>query len=214
MIRKFALVLMILGAVAGCACAYSGSGTSSNPYVIESYSDFITLMTNSNRAAYFKLSCDIQLSGYGNWEPVGTSSSPFTGKFDGQGHTIYINIGLLPVVVDEYDKLTYDRSLFGVVASNGDAIVSLDVEGKVYGYNAGGLVSILKSGNIRNCTYSGDITVLTSPAGEEAMSELISELGDDDITDANGVEMYDDVSTKTLLYGKINAGRKRLTMTM
>lgn len=206
MIKKFALVLVILGVIAGCACAYSGSGTSSSPYVIESYSDFTTLMTNSNRAAYFKLSCDIQLSGYGNWEPVGTSSSPFTGQFDGQGHTIYINIGLMPVVVGNYVRLTEDRSLFGVVASNGDAIVSLDVEGKVRGYNAGGLVSLLKSGNIRNCSFSGDITVETSPAGEDAMSMLIDELADDDITDANGVERYDDVSTKTLLYGKINAG--------
>ena len=206
MIRKFALVLVILCVIAGSACAYSGSGTSASPYVIESYSDFTTLMTNSNRAAYFKLSCDIQLSGYGDWEPVGTSSSPFTGQFDGQGHTIYIDIGLLPVVVGEYVKLTYDRSLFGVVESDGDAIVSLDVEGKVFGYNAGGLVSILKSGNIRNCSFSGDITVETSPAGEDAMDELIYELGDDDILDANGVEIYDDVSTKTVAYGKINAG--------
>ena len=210
MIKKTVLALVLVMALAGSSWPYTGTGSSSDPYIINTYSDFRTLMQGAAATAsdgkYFKLSCDIQLSGYTNWEPAGTLDNPFTGHFDGQGHIIYINIQPLPVVLGEYIKLTYDRSLFGVVDSDGDAIVSLDVEGVVRGYNAGGLVSILQGGRIKNCSFSGDVIVETSPEGTEAMNYLLDELGDDDIQDANGVEILDDVLTKSRVYGKINAG--------
>ena len=201
MIKKTVLALVLVMALAGSSWPYTGTGSSSDPYIINTYSDFRTLMQGAAATAsdgkYFKLSCDIQLSGYSNWEPAGTLDNPFTGHFDGQGHIIYINIQPLPVVLGEYIKLTYDRSLFGVVDSDGDAIVSLDVEGVVRGYNAGGLVSVLVGGNIRNCSFSGDVIVETSPEGTEAMNYLLDELGDDDIQD---------VLSKDRVYGKINAG--------
>lgn len=41
-----------------------------------------------NSAAKAVLLSDINMSGMSAWQPIGTSSSPFTGTFDGQGHTI------------------------------------------------------------------------------------------------------------------------------
>ncbi len=219
MFRKLAAAFALVMALAGISWPYTGTGTSADPYIINTYADFRTLMQGAAPTAadgkYFKLSCDIQLSGISDWEPAGTLSAPFTGHFDGQGHIIYINLQPLPVSVTQanYIRLTYDRSLFGVVDSDGDAIVSLDVEGVVRGYNAGGLVSVLKGGNIRNCAFSGDVIVETSPEGDEAMNELLYELADSDIVDANGVEILDDVTTKTTVYGKINAGGIAAVMT-
>lgn len=210
MFRKSVLVFIAVMICASVSYAYSGSGSSTDPYVIESYSDFVYLMQGSEATSstgnYFKLSCDIQLAGYSNWEPAGTLDTPFTGHFDGQGHTIYINIAPLPLTTGSYIRMTYDRSLFGIIESNGDAVVNLDVEGIARGYNAGGIASVLKAGNIRNCSFSGDITVTTSPSGETAMKYLIEELEDDDIQTADHVEILDDVITKTREYGKINAG--------
>ena len=207
MIRKIVFAFVMVMLLAGSSWPYTGTGTSSDPFVINSYSDFRTLMQSdyATSGSYFKLSCDIQMSGYSNWEPKGTTSAPFTGHFDGQGHIIYINIQPLPVVMGEYINLTYDRSLFGVLGTGGE-ILNLDVEGTVRGYNAGGMVSVMQGGTIKNCAFSGDVIVETSPAGDDAMSELIYELGDDDIQDANGVEILDDVTAKTRVYGKINAG--------
>lgn len=202
MIRKLGLALVLVTALA--------AGAFGDTYVINSYSDFVKYMTGNEATASpgntFILSRDIQLAGYSNWEPAGTLDTPFTGHFDGRGHIVYVNIQPLPAVFGEYIKLTYDRSLFGVVSSDGDAIVNLNVEGTVRGYNAGGLVSILKAGTIKNCSFSGDVIVETSPEGADAMDELLYELGDDDIQTANGVEILDDVLTKTRVYGKINAG--------
>ncbi|MBQ7214683.1 MAG: putative Ig domain-containing protein, partial [Synergistaceae bacterium] len=208
MFRKLALLFLLVTALAPCVCSAEEDGNSwDTAYIIDSYSEFRTYMQGDEVTSgkYFKLSCDIQLAGISDWEPKGTLSSPFSGHFDGQGHIIYINIQPLPVTVGEYIKLTYDRSLFGVLGSGGE-IKSLDVEGVVRGYNAGGLVSVMQGGTITNCSFSGDIIVETSPEGSDAMGELIYELGDDDIQDANGVEILDDVETKTRVYGKINAG--------
>ncbi len=204
MFRKLVLVFLLVMACAPCAYAAT--------YNINSYSEFVNIMQNnailSTPGNIYRLGCDIQLSGASDWEPAGTLDSPFRGYFDGQGHTIYINIQPLPVVFGEYLKLTYDRSLFGVVSSDSTAIENLNVEGIVRGYNAGGLVSVLLGGTISNCAFSGDVTAETSPAGDEAMGYTIDEIADDNITDANGVEAADDLEEdpKTKEYGKINAG--------
>ena len=41
-----------------------------------------------NLGGDYVLSNDIDLSGYPNWDPIGTLANPFTGTFDGNGHTI------------------------------------------------------------------------------------------------------------------------------
>ena len=41
-----------------------------------------------NLGGDYVLSNDIDLSGYPNWEPIGTLANPFTGTFNGNGHTI------------------------------------------------------------------------------------------------------------------------------
>ena len=73
------------------ALELSGDGSEETPYDITSAEDFIAAvdMLNNGEALdkNYILSADIELS-EGNILPVGTSASPFTGSFDGQGHKI------------------------------------------------------------------------------------------------------------------------------
>lgn len=74
----------------------SGSGTENDPYLI-----FNPIQLNQIRGflnqsgVYFKLMSDIDLTEWINdnnpsqgWQPIGTSSTPFKGVLDGDGHTI------------------------------------------------------------------------------------------------------------------------------
>ena len=71
----------------------SGTGTMEDPFVI-STADELNNMRN-NLAAQYKLEADIDLSTWietnspeTGWQPIGTSATPFTGNFDGNGHAI------------------------------------------------------------------------------------------------------------------------------
>ena len=62
-----------------------GDGSEENPFLI---SDVDMLMSiRDNLSACYKLVADIDLEGV-EWEPIGTSSAPFTGTLDGAGYSI------------------------------------------------------------------------------------------------------------------------------
>ena len=131
-----ALTLTVL--LCSCAYAYNLSG---DTYIIESYSDFTTLMQDTSITAsgkYFLLSRDIQLAGYSNWPGIGTEDDPFNGHFDGGGHTIYVNIQPLPGLSSTYRPIAENRALFThIKTTSGYAVRNLKVEGSVRVYNAG-----------------------------------------------------------------------------
>ncbi|MCQ2431752.1 MAG: DUF4430 domain-containing protein, partial [Clostridia bacterium] len=78
--------------------AFKGEGTEENPYLMETALDMTVL---SSRVAegetfentYFAMTADITLPE--GWTPIGTGTKqyPFSGSFDGQGHTITIPKG-------------------------------------------------------------------------------------------------------------------------
>ena len=61
-------------------------GTQENPYQIDSAESLAAI--NSDLGAHYVQVCDIDLSGYGNWEPIGNAGEAFSGEFDGGGHII------------------------------------------------------------------------------------------------------------------------------
>ena len=71
-----------------------GDGSASNPYLISSPEDLALLaeLVNAGNATYidsnYDVTNDIDLSGYSNWVPIGNANYPFTGIFNGSGHTI------------------------------------------------------------------------------------------------------------------------------
>ncbi|MBQ7544699.1 MAG: putative Ig domain-containing protein [Synergistaceae bacterium] len=180
MLRKFALAAALVMLCASGALAFSGgTGTSSDPYIIASASDINSMRGGT---AYYKLSDDIQMSGYTCWlwQPV-----DFGGYFDGNGKNIYIDIR--PYFSDTpYMLIHYGRALFGNVSGT---IVNLRVEGKVSGYHAAGIVqNLISGGTIKDCVFSGTVTSRTMSENdyfEETLDVLLDYLAenyDDELT--------------------------------
>ena len=75
------------------AFAYSGNGTSQDPYIIESYEDFCNISVEINNgdtslaASHIKLNASIDFSDK-DFLPIGTAENPFTGVFDGNGYSL------------------------------------------------------------------------------------------------------------------------------
>ena len=94
---RLSVALMLVMFTATTAWALSGSGTSANPYVINTVADWNTAATkqqyyyNGNNYVYIKLGADLNFSGktfniYG-LSPSGLATDRMI-RFDGQGHTI------------------------------------------------------------------------------------------------------------------------------
>lgn len=143
----------------------SGSGTSSDPYKIYN-PDQLSQVRNflSTPGVCFKLMNNIDLGewiseNYPNqgWEPIGTSSDPFKGIFDGNGKSI--------------TGFSINRSstnyvgLFGYTdgATIKDLVISgTTVKGRQY---TGSLSGYSKSTTISNYTYNGSVTANSSYVG-------------------------------------------------
>lgn len=71
-----------------------GEGTAEDPYKITLSEQLVALATDVNNGTftetekYFALQGNLDLSNYPDWTPIGSTAHPFTGVFDGQGHTI------------------------------------------------------------------------------------------------------------------------------
>ena len=95
---------------------------------------------------------NIDLTGK-EWTPIGTSSSSYTGTFDGGGHTI---TGLTVTGSDEY------AGLFGYIGKDGGTVKNVKLENvqitsnNQYA-NVGGVAGYSR-GNIENCSVSGSVS--------------------------------------------------------
>lgn len=107
------------------------------------------------------LMSDIDLSGYTNWNPIGSSSTPFTGQFDGNGFVI--------------KNLTISRpgvsyqGLFGYIGSTGK-VMNLTLENaSVSGYSYVGSLAGANLGTITKvystCSVKANQTSGVAPAG-------------------------------------------------
>lgn len=75
----------------------TGTGTADNPYVIMSADHWNTVITNIQSSSsvyngkYYRLGADITVT-----TMMGTSTIPFSGTFDGNGHTLTVNYSVSP----------------------------------------------------------------------------------------------------------------------
>lgn len=138
MIRKYKhLIATALFVLLGTVSAWAqpsggGSGTTDDPYLIGTAADlkaFAQYVGSGHNSASARLNADINLSSVcsstlGSWTGIGSYSAPYSGTFDGQGHTIsglYIGSG---------DNVIR-AGLFGKVGRA--TITNLTVEGDVSG---------------------------------------------------------------------------------
>ena len=164
-LRLLCLLTALLGLFgAGQAWAQTqptGAGTQDNPYQISTADELrwfaglvngtLTDGTAQNAAAWATLTDDIDLTG-ADWTPIGSDSTPYTGTFDGAGHTI--------------SNLTVDNSSanfqgFVGYLESGGAIQNLtlgegcSVSGNSY---VGGICGDNEGGTLTNCTNTGTVT--------------------------------------------------------
>ncbi len=112
---------------------------------------------------------DIDLSGYGNWDPIGHIDldsgdiTPFSGIFDGNGHVIK-NMTIRHPEVSDFDTLNPNDLMnynnLGLFRAIGDGEVkNLGIENvDIYGFGyLGGLVGSMENSTVTNCYVTGNI---------------------------------------------------------
>ena len=146
--NKILFILLVLcTAFILCTGAYAmeGSGTDSDPYIIKTVDDFMAI--NNDKAACYRLEEDLEL-------PTTTThyiKSTFTGVFDGNGHSINVDIrGNTNTSNDTFN------ALFAAVTGQ---IKNLTVTGVVEGSNkvAGIVGKLEKGGKIDNCINKASV---------------------------------------------------------
>jgi len=129
----------------------SGSGTSSAPYVIATLSDLKWLSGNSSSwDKDFIQVADIDASTIASFSPIGSSTTNFTGTYDGQNYKINgLNVG--------YGT---NQGLFGYVGENAELkniIVENATVGSANNENTGILIGRINEGTVTNCHTSGTV---------------------------------------------------------
>ncbi len=141
----------------------AGSGTQNDPFVITTGEQLYKLAKDVNSGVpysgqYFKLGNSIDLGGH-EWTPIGNSTTPFKGHFDGNGYTIY---GL-----SIQNELNGYAGLFGKVEGSkisGLSVKNADIRnqsgntGIICGELAGG-------GKISDCSVWGESVAGSSVGG-------------------------------------------------
>ena len=141
--------------------AWSGSGTSSNPYLIGSKADWDEFRNrlsanNSNKfnGEYLKLTADIDIGG-----DITPTGSDFYGTFDGDGHTLKVNCSgtgrYIALFRGTYGATIKNLRVVGSIHNTATSSSNIDHENKF----TAGLVGHCQAGTvIQNCVISVTIT--------------------------------------------------------
>ena len=145
----------LLAAIAGTQPG--GSGTAEDPYRITGAAELIWLRdaVNAGEAnTCAELQQDVEYVDE-VWTPIGTSEHPYTGTFNGNGHTIR-------VWLDDWGQ-----ALFGYVGANAKLtdIAVTKRQSKNYSISASAPLARINNGTITRCRYSGGITAKDSLGG-------------------------------------------------
>ena len=94
-IKKFAALILMVSFAMNAQAQFggSGSGTESDPYLITNEDELFDV--RNDLSAHYKLMADLDLTEWiaeespkDGWNPIGNSTTPFRGVFDGNYHTI------------------------------------------------------------------------------------------------------------------------------
>ncbi len=189
-------------------CGYDKrEGGALNPYIIDSVDDLKALADAVNKGQdqagkYYRLDKDLELPG--DFSPIGHfESSPvngeyaFAGNFDGNGHSITVNI-------TDRSGSNSRVGLFGSVRGANDAvpavIKNLVVKGSVLvengGSNAAGIAGRAENARIENC---GNMASVTNKHETSAAAGIIGR-------SAGNVTVTDCFNTGSISAGLISAG--------
>ncbi|MEI6143327.1 MAG: GLUG motif-containing protein, partial [Mariniphaga sp.] len=135
---------------------FTGDGSEESPYQIFTVAQLDKV--RNHLGSFFILKNDLNMLGTtenddcefcDGWEPIGSFGSPFTGHFNGNGHTI----SRLYIAKDAVDRIGLFGYTSGAVISD-LGLVSADITGSG---DTGGLVGE-NDGEITNCYVTGNIS--------------------------------------------------------
>ena len=145
----------LLAAIAGTQPG--GSGTAEDPYQITGAAELIWLRdaVNAGEAnTCAELQRDVEYVDE-VWAPIGTSEHPYTGTFNGNGHTIRVWLD------------GWGQALFGYVGADAK-LTDLAVtkrQSENYSISASAPLARINNGTITHCRYSGGMTAKDSLGG-------------------------------------------------
>lgn len=145
----------LLAAIAGTQPG--GSGTAKDPYQITCAAELIWLRDAVNAGAAStcaELRQDVEYVDE-VWTSIGTSEHPYTGTFNGNGHTIRVWLD------------GWGQALFGYVGANAKLtdIAVTKRQSENYSISASAPLARINNGTITRCRYSGGITAKDSLGG-------------------------------------------------
>jgi len=140
----------------------TGSGTQDDPFLIYTAEEMNTIgLFPCDWDKYFKLMADIDLKAYtGTTFNIigcindGCNYTPFTGIFDGCGHTIS-NFNYRSTEINAIGLFGYVNDPNAEIKNLGLIDPNVNLEGGIIGYVVGSLVGELRSGNLTNCYAEG-----------------------------------------------------------
>ena len=145
----------LLAAIAGTQPG--GSGTAKDPYQITCAAELIWLRDAVNAGAAStcaELRQDVEYVDE-VWTSIGTSEHPYTGTFNGNGHTIRVWLD------------GWGQALFGYVGANAKLtdIAVTKRQSENYSISASAPLARINNGTITRCRYSGGMTAKDSLGG-------------------------------------------------
>lgn len=116
------------------------------------------LWVAENPAEDYELTANIDLTQQDSWTPIGTESKPFSGTFEGNGHSIIVAIN-----ENKEESGIYRQGIFGYVTGD---ISNLTVKGTInvtfYSGFVGAIAANLEGGTIFNCTNNATINAVST----------------------------------------------------
>ena len=170
MMHRRSLLLSFLLAVVQAVWSWEGSGTETDPYLINNDTDWDVLasetrMGTPTEGKVYRLTADVRAGSI----TVGTDENPFCGTLDGDGHVLRITFGA---------SGSYHSKLSAPLAYvSGATVRNLRTEGSIQTSHqyASGLVGLVKGTavtHILNCHSSADIDSEV-PGGNDAAGGLV-----------------------------------------
>ena len=169
-----------------------------------------------NTAAKATLLNDIDMTGMTTWLPIGTNATPYTGKFNGRGHSI---LNLVIKTNKSYSGLfgkTSGAIIKGFSVSGTLTVAEGSSEHGTVGYASGTTITDVHSAlNITTSKANGDTKHIGGIAGTMAAKSIINRcsyagsLSDAGTNTVGGIVGYADQSaniiSNTINYGKVNS---------
>ena len=177
---------------------WSGNGTAGDPYLIQSSNDWDALagaltMQSTFYDKYFKLTQDISVTSMVSYYTTTNEVHPFMGTFDGDGHTLTVNISVssdnadTPAAPFAYlsGATIKNLNVAGSITTNGRRPASITsfvtgsstitnctssvavTSSKEYAVDAGGFVGQVNTGStltLSNCLFTGSIAYTNATA--------------------------------------------------